>query len=238
MLTSQGLVGFVLVLAQNYHTVYVRGGMVDTLTNSFIDYKKRQYPESFSESRVKYLKSLVNSKPAYYGADCCGIIKSYMFGGFNHPNYEASKDWNTEGMYKNSARKGKIDTIPDIPGIIVYMLGHVGVYIGGGEVVECTWGDYGDGVVITPLDGRGWTHWLMLDTIEYPFDNCDCNCGCPVCNGENKTLDYVVKWGDSFWAIAERFLGDGNRYLEICNLNGLKPNSLIKPGDVIKIPAI
>ncbi|MDR3345300.1 MAG: N-acetylmuramoyl-L-alanine amidase [Oscillospiraceae bacterium] len=47
---------------------------------------------------------------------------------------------------------------------------------------------------------------------------------------------YTVVSGDGLWGIAEKLLGSGARYTEILVLNGLK-SSLIKPGQVLKIPA-
>ena len=41
---------------------------------------------------------------------------------------------------------------------------------------------------------------------------------------------------DTLWAIAERFLGDGNRYQEIANANGIANPDLINPGQVLNIP--
>lgn len=46
---------------------------------------------------------------------------------------------------------------------------------------------------------------------------------------------YSVKKGDSLWGIAEKYLGNGDRYREIMVLNGLK-NEDIKPGQILKIP--
>ena len=47
---------------------------------------------------------------------------------------------------------------------------------------------------------------------------------------------YTVKAGDSFWAIAERELGDGSRYAELAEYNGLTVNAVIHPGPVLKLP--
>ncbi len=47
---------------------------------------------------------------------------------------------------------------------------------------------------------------------------------------------YTVVAGDSLWRIAQKRLGNGARYKEIADLNGLKPNSVIVPGQVLKIP--
>ncbi|WP_018599774.1 LysM peptidoglycan-binding domain-containing protein [Mycobacterium sp. 155] len=47
---------------------------------------------------------------------------------------------------------------------------------------------------------------------------------------------YTVESGDTLWAIAERFYGDGNRYQEIANASGIANPDLINPGQVLTIP--
>ena len=61
--------------------------------------------------------------------------------------------------------KGKISTIPEIPGVLVFLDGHVGVYIGGGYVIEARGHDYG--VVKTKLEDRPWTNWGKCPWITY-----------------------------------------------------------------------
>lgn len=46
----------------------------------------------------------------------------------------------------------------------------------------------------------------------------------------------TVAPGDTLWAIAERELGDGNRYQEIANLSGIDNPDLIHPGQVLTLP--
>lgn len=46
---------------------------------------------------------------------------------------------------------------------------------------------------------------------------------------------YTVKGGDSLWAIAQKQLGNGNRYPEIKSLNNLSSDT-IHPGQVLKLP--
>ena len=46
---------------------------------------------------------------------------------------------------------------------------------------------------------------------------------------------YTVKSGDSLWAIAAKYLGNGSRYTEIKSLNGLSSDT-IHPGQVLKLP--
>ncbi|QIS15845.1 LysM peptidoglycan-binding domain-containing protein [Nocardia arthritidis] len=47
---------------------------------------------------------------------------------------------------------------------------------------------------------------------------------------------YTVEPGDTLWAIAERFYGDGNRYQEIANASGIANPDAINVGQVLTIP--
>ena len=62
--------------------------------------------------------------------------------------------------------------MPEKPGVLVFIhsaktgrMEHVGVYIGGGQVIEARGHAYG--VVQTALRGRGWTHWGVCPYILY-----------------------------------------------------------------------
>ena len=68
-------------------------------------------------------------------------------------------------MYYSASESGPISTIPEIPGLAVWHDGHIGVYIGHGEVIEAMGTRYG--VVKTQFAGRGWTHWLKIAYINY-----------------------------------------------------------------------
>ena len=46
---------------------------------------------------------------------------------------------------------------------------------------------------------------------------------------------YTVQRGDTLWAIAKRFLGDGSRYAEIAASNGIRNPNLIYPGQTLRI---
>ncbi len=47
---------------------------------------------------------------------------------------------------------------------------------------------------------------------------------------------YTVESGDSLWAIAERFYGDGSKYQAIADASGIPDPDLIQPGQVLTIP--
>jgi hypothetical protein len=47
---------------------------------------------------------------------------------------------------------------------------------------------------------------------------------------------YTVVSGDTLWAIAEQFLGDGNKYQEIATASGIANPDHIEPGQILTIP--
>ncbi len=74
-------------------------------------------------------------------------------------------DVGANGMFANATVKGTIDTIPEVPGLAVWVDGHIGIYIGNGEVIEAM--NTLRGVTRTQLAGREWTHWLQIPYISY-----------------------------------------------------------------------
>ena len=68
--------------------------------------------------------------------------------------------------------------MPEIPGVLVFMPGHVGIYCGDGKVVEARGFHYG--VVETKLNERPWENWGKCPWIKYPesmrcFAKCENN---------------------------------------------------------------
>lgn len=101
--------------------------------------------------------------------DCVGLIKGYLWCDTptSEPIYKAAQDVAVSGLYLVCKEHGNLGTIPEEPGVCVFMadMGHVGIYIGNGYVVEAT--GHARGVVKTQLDGRGWAFWGKPRWIEY-----------------------------------------------------------------------
>ena len=74
-------------------------------------------------------------------------------------------DIGADAMYYNAQVKGTLDTMPETPGLAVWRSGHIGVYVGDGEVIEAMGTAYG--VVRTKLAERSWTAWLEIPYISY-----------------------------------------------------------------------
>lgn len=164
--TNELLVAFAKNV-QKLPTKYMWGTYGNKITESLISAKKKQYPNNYSSSRVNALKTKIGST---YGCDCSGLIKWFLMtnGGKSYtPKYRSAYDLGTTGLYNKAPEKGKINTLPEIPGLAVYKKGHVGIYIGNGKVIECTLSSRGDGVVYSDLKDYGWTHWLKIPNITY-----------------------------------------------------------------------
>lgn len=143
---------------------YVWGTYGKVLTKDYLDRKAKQYSEVTAQYDWIY-DNWLNRRVA----DCVGLIKSYMWwdATTDEVGYDSATDKSAVGMFNAATVKGDISTMPDIPGLCVYIEGqHIGVYIGNGEVIEERGTKYG--VVKTKLAERPWTHWLACPYIDYP----------------------------------------------------------------------
>lgn len=130
---------------------------------------------------TKYKKNISDKMVC---ADCIGLAKGFVWTNGGTGVKEAigtgqtiSKkyasngcpDKTADGMFAYAKAKNKnygaIATIPEIPGLAVRKQGHVGYYIGNGEVVEAH--SFAKGIIITKLKERGWTDWYEVPGIEY-----------------------------------------------------------------------
>lgn len=144
---------------------YVWGTYGNVLTESLFEYKLEQYPEGVGNYEEFIEANWLGGRTA----DCVGLIKGY---GWLDPDTltigyatNGMPDYGANQMYRSASVSGTIDTMPDIPGLAVWFDGHIGVYIGNGQVIEAS--GTKKGVVKTELEGRGWTHWLEIEYISY-----------------------------------------------------------------------
>ena len=117
---------------------YVYGGYGQVCTKQYLDQQASLYPgnnEAGGEMRQVGEKWLGNRV-----CDCIGLIKSYMW--YNSDTGEITvgsnnfQDCNATSIWNYTKESGDISTMPDIPGLAVWMPGHIGVYVGYGYVIE------------------------------------------------------------------------------------------------------
>ncbi|MDR1217336.1 MAG: hypothetical protein LBJ99_01990, partial [Oscillospiraceae bacterium] len=144
---------------------YVWGTFGGVLTGSALESKLEQYPDEVGGYEDFIRSNWLGGRTA----DCVGLIKAY---GWYDPisrsiryNTSAFPDVGANAMKAGAAAGGEIASMPDVPGLAVWHKGHIGVYVGNGEVIEAMGTKYG--VVKTKLSERSWTHWLEISNITY-----------------------------------------------------------------------
>lgn len=210
-------------------TIYVYGTYGSPLTESLIAYKGKQYPGYNTAKRLQKYRSLLGQG---YGAwDCVGLIKGILWGWAPNksPKY-ASNGVPDVGANTCISRCLEVSTSfgSISPGEVVWMPGHIGVYVGDNQVAEAT-PSWADGVQLTKISGRGWQKHGKLPWVDY-------TAAAPEPKPGPGADTYTVIKGDSPWSIAAKLLGDGHRYVEIEKLNGLSGKYYIYAGQVLKMP--
>ena len=128
-------------------------------SKSLYNQKKNQYPKQYEWDYQEETDKV---------HDCVGLIKGYLWSENpedKNPKYDPAQDKSANAMYTACKSKGEMSTMPEVPGILVFFPGHVGVYIGGGEVIEARSRRYG--VYKSKLADRPWKTWGYCPHISY-----------------------------------------------------------------------
>lgn len=182
MFKASELVAFVLSMVG---MPYWYGTCVYICSSSLLKSKSKQYPSHYGSSRTAtYEKAIAARKVC---ADCIGLIKGffwtnggkgvleYVNGGEKFTNKYGSNGCPDKGansmltwLKSKGCKHGTIDTLPDVPGILLFKSGHVGVYVGDGWAVEAQGFAYG--IVKTKVSKRPWTEWAYLPESMLQYD--------------------------------------------------------------------
>ncbi len=151
--------------AADNHWGYVYGTYGTVLDKDMLEFKAEQYPDMVGNN-IDFITDKWLGKRT---ADCVGLIKGYSwYDTENKKTVIGSNDMpdiGADNMFDNATEKGTIDTLPEIPGLAVWHEGHIGIYIGNGDVVQAA--NTRVGVVRTRVSSTAWTHWLKIPYIEY-----------------------------------------------------------------------
>ena len=136
-------------------------------TQDLLTRKTRQYPKHYTSNRTaRYKADIAGSK---WASDCIGLAKGYMWwdsakGGVRYA-VNGCPDMSANGMLEKAAVKGSIENLPETPGLMLWMDGHAGVYIGNGWAIEERGFNYG--CVKTKVADRPWKKWYRLPGLTY-----------------------------------------------------------------------
>lgn len=164
---------------------YWYGTCVYNCTSSLRSRKAAQYPSHYASSRTSRYNSDISKKLVCM--DCIGMIKGFFwtnggagvkeaigtgkaisskYGGNGCP--DKSADGMLSWCKSKGCKYGKIATLPEVPGILLFSSGHVGVYVGDGYAVEARGFSYG--VVKTKVSARSWTSWAYMPDSVLKYD--------------------------------------------------------------------
>lgn len=167
-------------VAKNYETLYVLGCFGWPMTAD----KKQRAKNAQSYNRKEDRAAKINAASANtFGFDCVCLIKALLWGwcGDATDGYGGAV-YGSNGV-PDITDSGMIGVCSDVStdfrsiqvGEVVWMAGHIGVYIGDGLAVECT-PNWKDGVQITAVhnigkksgyNGRYWTKHGKLPYVTY-----------------------------------------------------------------------
>lgn len=168
-----------LKMTAELKTVYVLGGWGVRLTEE----GKIRAINSYAYNKEVAYNNIMNADENTYGFDCSGLIKSILWGfnGTKSTNggaiYKANSvpDANANGLIELCDEVNPVASCRNIaPGSFLWLDGHCGVYIGEGEVIECT-PKWEDGVQITSFGARNWKKYGKLPWIDYDMSNAGLN---------------------------------------------------------------
>src|SRR5580693_2886849 len=91
-------------------------------------------------------------------------------------------------------------------------------------------------LVLYAADGPAWSTKTETDAPPPPAPEAAAEPAAEEAAPEAVVQTYTVVSGDTLWAIAERFYGDGSKYQVIADASGIPNPDLIQPGQVLTIP--
>lgn len=141
--TAKELAAACLNVAKNYKTLYVMGCFGAPMTES----NKTKYIKHHTYNQKDARKKMINAATSdTFGFDCVNLIKGLLWGwnGNKAMTYGGAK-YATNGVPDTNAN-GLIQRCKNVTtdfskievGEVLWMEGHVGIYIGDGMAVECT----------------------------------------------------------------------------------------------------
>ena len=166
--------------AADQNTLYVNGCFGAPMTAA----NKKRYTKNTAYNKQPARTAKINAASENtFGFDCVCLIKGILWGwtGDKTKQYGGAvyKSGGVPDFSATSAitycSKTSNDFSGIVPGALLWMSGHVGIYIGNGLAIECT-PSWADGVQITAVgnigkvwgyETRTWKMWGLLPWIEY-----------------------------------------------------------------------
>lgn len=211
----------------NLNTAYGKGTFGQKWTKTLANQKKKQYPEFYTEAVLSSLNKKAEASTLYV-FDCVGLIKGIIWG-FPNVKYKTNglDDVSDQGLWDKYVTDKSKDFSNIMPGEIMHIKGHVGIYIGDDKVIECT-NKWSKNVLVSSINKqdkyyRAWSEHGKFNLLTYEG----------LLAPAPDYILYVVKKGDTLSSIAKKHNTTWQRIFAL-NPNIINPN-LIYPGMKLKI---
>lgn len=180
-MTGKELIAKAQYITDRCKTVYMWGTFGAPLSQDLIVQKAKQYPSRYPAATQNALKTLLGK--GCYAFDCVGLIKGILWGWDDSKAKVYGGAVYASGGVPDTGANGFISLCREVstdfsrivPGEAVWMDGHIGIYIGGGKVIEAS-PAWANGVQITAclntgavsgLNGRRWTKHGRIPYVNY-----------------------------------------------------------------------
>ena len=169
-----------LKFAASKKTLYVNGCFGAPLNSAN---KKRYIQNTSYNKQASRQKKILEASTDTFGFDCVCLIKGILWGWTGDLNKQYGgavyKSNNVPDFSATAAisycTKSSNDFRGIVPGALLWMSGHVGIYVGDGLAIECT-PSWNDGVQYTAVGNIGkvqgyntrtWKMWGLLPWVDY-----------------------------------------------------------------------
>lgn len=229
--------------AESKKTLYVNGCFGAPLNST----NKARYIKNTSYNKQASRKQkILAASTDTFGFDCVCLIKGILWGwdGDLNKQYGGAvyKSNNVPDFSATSAisycTRSSNDFSGIVPGSLLWMTGHVGIYIGDGLAIECT-PSWNDGVQITAVGNIGkksgyntrtWKMWGLLPWIDYTEEKLPDGVQLVKMEVKSPTVNGIVE--------VPAINLDGNWYVKLRAFNDVMGIAKVSYDDQKKMPKI
>lgn len=211
----------------NCNTAYGKGTFGQKWTKTLANAKVKQYPDFYTDSVIASLNKKAEGSTLYV-FDCVGLIKGIIWE-WEKVKYKSNglDDVSDQGLWDKYCVNKSSDFSNIIPGEIMHIKGHVGIYIGDGKVIECT-NKWSKNVLVSSINKgdkyyRAWSEHGKFNLLTYEG----------IATPSKEENIHIIKKGETLSSIAKKY---NMTWLKLWRLNPhiINPN-LIYPGQKLKI---
>lgn len=156
-MTKDDFITTAIAIAHREPVIYAYGFTGQVLTDASIQAKAKQYPNWYTDARIKHLKTYIGNK----ACDCSGLIKWIL-------KEEMFPDFNADSIYNVYCKT----VAKPYAGCLAHKKGHIGICISDTKVVEASSTE--GRVIISDISKRNWTEFGEFTYLKEEMSKQEC----------------------------------------------------------------